>query len=249
MDIIRAHLKAAFEKPGCPVCRLCQEAEIAYIRTLLYDYVNDGLTRLGFIHSQGWCPRHAWLLQASEQLDWGDGLKTAIIYESVASLVQKNLSAYLTRYPAAATPESYASHEQECGEWRRGLRRLGDVVAGWFGKRPPDLASTNRLLARLSARAECPVCEVIAGKESLIVAKLADGVLDARFRAALRASDGLCLPHLREALACSPSEEATHLLVEAADEKLTLLLAHLRGYIDKHRWQDRTLLCAEEKVA
>ena len=77
MDIIKTNLKAAFEKPGCPICRLRQEAEIAYIQTLLYEYVNDGYTRLGFVRSRGACPWHAWLLQASEQIDWGDGLKTA----------------------------------------------------------------------------------------------------------------------------------------------------------------------------
>jgi hypothetical protein len=249
MDIIKANLKAAFEKPGCPICRLHQEAEIAYVQTLLYEYVNDGFTRLGFVHSQGLCSHHAWLLQACEQSDWGDGLKTAIIYESVASLVHKSLIAYLEGCPPESELASPPVRKKESRGWHRWRAQLRAVFARWLMRRPSAPSSANRLLVQLAPRAECPICEAIQGKEALMVAKLAHEILDLRFWAALRASDGLCLPHLRKVLACSPKEEATHLIVKMADEKLTPLLAHLRGYIDKHRWQDRGLLYPEEKAA
>ncbi len=248
MDIIKANLKAAFEKPGCPVCRLCQDAEVAYIQTLLLDYVNDGLTRLGFVRSQGLCAYHAWLLQAAEQLDWGDGLKTAIIYESVASLVHKSLSAYLSKHPPLTMPPALPLREKPEG-WRGRLARWGDTLAKWLSIRRPPPASPDGLLAKLAPRGECPVCEATQGKEALIVAKLAEGILDPQFWAAFRASEGLCLVHLRQALACSPREEASRLLAKVAHEKLSVLLTHLRGYMNKHRWEDRTLLRPEEKAA
>lgn len=59
MDIVKANLKAAFAEPGCSICRLRQDAEVAYIQTLLLDYVNDGFARLGFACSQGLCSHHA----------------------------------------------------------------------------------------------------------------------------------------------------------------------------------------------
>jgi len=248
MDIYRANLKVAFEKPGCPICRLRQESEMAHIQRLLYDYVNDGVTRLGFVRSQGLCADHAWLVQASEQSGWNDGMKTAMIYESVVSLALQSLSAYLKEH-CRRVGQASAPVQLESNGWRRWLAGQKAMVSRWSGKRPTVSPSLTRLLARLAPRAECPVCEAVQGTESLIVAGLADGVLDERFEEAFRASDGLCFRHLRQALVCSPSEDASYLLVQAAEEKLRPLLEYLRGYIDKHRWEDRSLLYPEERAS
>jgi len=249
MDIYSANLKAAFEKPGCPVCRLRQEAETAYIHRLQHDYVNDGVTRLGFVRSQGLCADHAWLFQASEQLGWNDGLKTAIIYESVASQVLQSLSTHLRKHRQLAGAASVSVQTKKPGGLYGWLARQKAIVDRWSGKRPPMPSSVAHLLARLEPQAKCPICEAIQGTESLIVAKLANEVLDPRFAAAFRASDGLCFPHLRQVLACSPSEDAAYLLVQAAQEWLVALLDHLRGYLDKHRWEDRSLLDPQESAA
>ena len=45
------------------------------------------------------------------------------------------------------------------------------------------------------------------------------------------------------------SDRPAYLLVQAAQEWLVALLDHLRGYLDKHRWEDRSLLDPQESAA
>ena len=97
MDLITLGLKLAFEKPGCPLCRLRQETEYRYLYHLLYESVTDGTTRQLLVRSKGFCPRHTWLCQATELEQWGDGLGTGTIYEDQASRILSMLLDFLTR--------------------------------------------------------------------------------------------------------------------------------------------------------
>ncbi|MHB0858047.1 MAG: DUF6062 family protein [Anaerolineae bacterium] len=232
MDIVRSNLVVAFEQPGCPACRLRLQAERQHLMTLLHEYVNDGATRVALVSSDGPCPRHAWLMQEYEQSPWDDGLKTSILLESVAARVSESLENYLGR-PAPTS---------EGGGWRRGLAarlgRLGCLGQALALRVVPARAAAD-LQSRLAPSRSCPICENVEGRDRGHVSKLVRELDDIHFRALYATSDGLCLPHLRLALACSPGEESSRWLIQGAHNHLERLLSEVRSYMHKHRWQHR----------
>lgn len=231
MELARINLREALAQPGCPACRLRECWESEYLQMLLADYVTDGTTRLALVRSMGLCPRHAWDLQAAAQQQWRDGLKVAILYESVGLNVYRILSAYLAKQGEDDLGMNQPRRSY-LRDWlvRRG--RLGRALAARLF--PPRVA--GELLEHLAPRQECPMCEMAERREQLLLRSM---LSDSQCLARLAASDGFCLPHLRRALAYAPNEGAAHRLVAVASGQLRELLAHLREYQDKHRWQDR----------
>lgn len=228
MSIAGAQLKEALAEPGCPLCRLTQEAERYHIELMLREYVTDGAVRLGVVQSRGMCPRHAWALQAIEQLGWDDGNKTATFYESVALEALHALDSY-SPDPAQA---------ERADRLRAWLRRQGRI-GHWLARRLLPVSSTEKLVAALAPQAPCPLCQVNERIAAMHLTRLWAGLGDPAFRDALAASDGLCLPHLRFALANAPTDAAAQELVTISRAHLDALLTHLQGYMEKHRWQDR----------
>jgi len=87
MDLIGLRLKEAFEKEGCPICRLLEEFEDSEIETILYEHVNDPEVRERFKKSLGLCTRHAWkVLQTSKSNPFLGPLGVATIYEHMLGL-------------------------------------------------------------------------------------------------------------------------------------------------------------------
>ena len=50
----------AFDKEGCPVCRLMAEYSLSYLDTFFYEQVNDVGIRRKLRASRGFCNWHAW---------------------------------------------------------------------------------------------------------------------------------------------------------------------------------------------
>lgn len=226
MDLITLGLRLAFREPGCPICRLRQESERRYLFNLLYENVNDAATRLHLVHSQGFCPEHAWGLQAIEQQKWSDGMGTGIIYEDLTGRLLGILSDYLSQGNLARHKDNAKS-----GEHSTKLDRL----RGWLERQ----GQVGHLLARLSASGSCRACEIADRAEETNLTWLVRQMADPEFRTLYATSDGLCLPHLRRALARAEDEETVCFLGKVAADKLTLLLADLREYGRKHIWQNR----------
>lgn len=87
-EAVYHNLQAALAQPGCPVCRLAQQAVHDYLKSVLYESVNDIKTRDRLRAAQGFCRRHAWLLPG-----FRDPLAIAIIYRDVANQAGKDLAA------------------------------------------------------------------------------------------------------------------------------------------------------------
>ncbi len=83
--IVQASLEGAFEEPGCPMCRLLLKQEERWLTVILAESVVDLGIRRRIGASWGFCRRHAWAMAA--RTDLGGPLATAIIYESLASLL------------------------------------------------------------------------------------------------------------------------------------------------------------------
>ncbi len=223
-------LRQAFREAGCPICRLRAKMDGRHLYNLLYENVTDGTTRMHIARSKGLCQEHAWELQAIEQEHWGNGLGVGIIYEDLASHVVGTLSAYL-----AANPEPRAARQARL---RERLERSG-FIRQWLGRRLLRPSPADSLLESLAAVEPCRVCELIGGLVEIKVGWLVEELADPEFLALYAASDGLCLPHLRRALALARDEEAVRWLAEVALNRLAPLAADAAEYVRKIDWSNR----------
>lgn len=230
MNLTLINLKLAFGLPGCPLCRLSQQAERRYLFHLLYENVNDGGTRWHLVRGWGLCPEHAWALQAIEQEHWHDGLGVSIIYEDLAGRLLRILRSYLDKNPSSRA-------DRQTG-LRRGLEhsgRLGRWLARWLLPATPG----SSLAAQISAVERCYACHLLGSLAEGDLHALLRGLADPEFRGAYSASDGLCLPHLRRVLASAEDERIVRFLVEVATAKLAPLVDDLGEYVRKHDWNNR----------
>ncbi len=89
------------------------------------------------------------------------------------------------------------------------------------------------LADRLEAERQCPCCESLDGSLSRYAEALAEFARDPTLLDAFRASDGLCLPHLRAALRQIDKNEDVELLVNIQKATWGKLRAELELYRDK----------------
>jgi hypothetical protein len=199
----------ACAQPGCPLCRLSDAVVQRYLDAILYEAVNDPPTRAVLTRSQGYCNDHAWRLT---QATGGAALGVALIYRGL-----------LTDIGAALDGARY--------DQRRSLFK-------------PDRDSPRRVAAGLpprSLQAElgCPACAQRDQMEALAARALVEALArrDALMQAALAASAGLCLVHLRAALALAPNTAAFDFLRDDARQHLARLAAELSEYIRKNDYR------------
>lgn len=235
VDLITVDLKLAFRQPGCPICRLRTRSAERYISTLLWENVNDGETRMHIVRSLGFCHTHAWQLQQMEASAWGDGLGTGIIYEDLTKRAVAGLDVYLRDRERKA-----ASLHARSSRWWHWLTHIGDRWRRWF-RQPTVVLTENHLPTGLMPQAPCRVCQISARNEAAYLEWLVRGCIHPEFCEWYRASDGLCLDHLRQALALAEQEQpdVALLLARTARDRLHRLAGELQAYIRKHAWESR----------
>jgi hypothetical protein len=220
MSLIDVDLKFALEKPGCPICTLREKAERRYIGSMLHEYVNDGETRHHIILSLGYCPEHIWQTGALEVELQGDPLGNTIIYEHLVRVTAGRLRHYADRAWQRSFPR-----------WRR-----------WLGRLWPPLV---RVPApdELQPQARCRVCQSgdSTARSHLHWLLEALSIADDGFRELYARSEGLCLPHLRQALETAAWEDRTgvEFLIAGAFSRLNRLQHDLAEYSRKRSWQFR----------
>jgi len=233
MSLILVGLEDALRRAGCPICRLRQRTERRYLYNLLYESITDGPIRERLAHALGFCPEHAWLLQAVEQEEWRDGLGTGILYEDLLGRIQAPMQGYLA--PGAKSEQAPLSHWQRLARWLHKYGRLGR----WLALQLDAMTPARRLLALLTPLERCPACVAGEQTETTDIIWLVDNLQDSAFRALYAASDGLCLPHLRAALARTQDDTSARLLVEVSAGRLQQLRTDLSEYVRKFSWQYR----------
>ena len=213
------NLLDAFAKPGCPICGLGLAAVVRYFGVLDYEAAGDPGVRLRLRATQGFCAQHAHQLVEEAHV-----LAVATIYaEVLPDLIETLRTLPFRRRPLLGGLTA---------RLRPGVD--GSRVAG-----NPHLAPT----------APCPACDVLAKTEEMLVSTLLDSLGEAAFRDTFAASDGLCLPHLRQALGRATNERAFAALRDAALAQEERLLAQLREIIRKHDYRFREQLVGEERGA
>mgnify|MGYP005866765315 CR=1 FL=1 len=182
-------LRDAFAQPGCPFCTLEAEYTNLFIDGLLYEQVNDPGLRAKIRQARGFCQKHAQGLVRS-----GASLGVAIMMRDVLREVLRAMDKSAFQAPPGLS-----------------LVRLRELV----NPRPP-LVATAEAVNALSPHTECPVCAHIGRLEEGWYGALLENLLgDDGLIHAYQASDGLCLPHFRGALARARQEAAFTALVDA----------------------------------
>jgi hypothetical protein len=183
-------LSDAFQERGCPICRLLAQSAERYLDAVLWEQVNDPTLRAELNQARGYCQEHGWLLVRP-----GAALGTAILMKSVLHTLLEVL----------------ASNPVEGGSvsiWEGLKRTLNEDHAS---------EGTARLVGALAPQKACPVCRHVQTMErhylTTLVAHLdgPEGLADA-----YRASDGLCVAHLRTALARASRPAAEELVAMQA---------------------------------
>jgi hypothetical protein len=199
-------LRQAFGEPGCPVCRLLVRNADRYVETVLWEMVTDVDAREKFRQTQGYCREHAWLLARR-----GASLGTAILMLDVLEQAMRVLE--------ADRPDQRPSFSQQ-------LRQK-------FNRSQPDEAAVG-LAAELAAQHPCPVCLHLRQTEAYLLTALVEHLTGPdSLVPAYRASDGLCLPHLRLVLSRLPDGAALENLVRAQLDAWQRLRTELREFIRK----------------
>ena len=205
-------LKQAFAEPGCALCRLLIDHADGYIQATLWELVNDIDGRVELNKARGYCNPHAWML-----VRHGASLGAAILMDNIVLVAMREMEK--------------AKFETQPGF---SLRQM----FGALGSAQPS-GATAGLVEALGPQTHCPVCVAVDKSEDYFLTALinhlaaVDGLAEY-----YKKSDGLCLPHLRKALARVSNETTYNALIEAQMAVWTDLRAHLAEFIRKkdHRF-------------
>ena len=209
----------ACAEQGCPVCRLTLRAVARAIERVDYEYVNEPDVRAKVERTWGFCNVHA-----QQWLREGHVLGVALVYDGILARVQ---------------PEVEDARSNE----RAGLL---SGLAARFGRGKPRSACEL-----LRPEGGCPICRERDEAELQLVRVLGEGLAESaeEFRAAIRQSDGLCLPHLRLALCVLGEAETGAALRAAALAHQERLMRQLREIVRRHDYRFRDEPSGEERGA
>ncbi len=176
-------VRDAFGRGGCPLCSLAAAAADRYLERLVADSVTDPDTRIDFAAAHGLCNPHAWQLVGG-----GSASSIAILYRSLLNDAMRAL---------------------EAGEAARGETS----GLGWLWRGLTTQAAASISARELSPSRTCPACRARDERAAMMGGVLLDHLANTDLADAYRASDGLCLPHLRLALGRTPNADARTRLV------------------------------------
>ena len=209
-------LLQACNKPGCPVCRVEQEAVERYLDSLLYESVNDIQVREHLRASLGFCREHARL---AVEKNLGNALGFAIIYQDVINNTLKQLGSQ------AELPRT--------GRWSTLLKRIPEQVS----------ETVRRVLYAFTPQKHCMVCQKRDRTLHIIISSLTENLREPEMTEALQTSDGLCIPHLKKAFESVTDPDACDFLLSIHRKKLEGLRAELLEFIRKndYRFKDEVM--------
>lgn len=219
VSLDRIELLAALDHPGCPLCRVADDAGGRYLRHFLHEFVLDVGIRAKLHRAYGFCREHAWELQRLEAALYHDNMGTATVYEDLARGVARAI---------------------------RAQAPSGRVAAGWL-HRERERTSRPRMLAPTGPCPACGAALFKVGYLSeLLVRRLP---ADEEVRMKFQNGFGLCLPHFRVALGVATSEEERRILVEVEAQKFEALAAQLDTYARRLSWNHRHEPIGEEQTS
>lgn len=223
-----SNLLEAIKKPGCPVCRIFRQASERALKSFLWENVNEPDVRQGILNSYGFCPMHTRVMVAREMVTSSLPLGTNIIYEHLGRVVANELKGL--RPGSAAGAINGLS-----GGVRRALHKAGLSKKG----------------GPLHPRGVCPACTAgNNGAMNALHVLCEESQKQGEVLTAYLASDGLCLPHLREGIERHAGKfpKAIQLIIDETVRRLEAQSKDMKEYIRKANWayRDEKLSEAED---
>ena len=205
------NLLEACHADGCPICRLEQDSVERYLDNQFYENVNSPKWRDQLRASLGFCREHAWL-GVSRRL--GDALGYSIIYHDLLNSILRQWQDEESPAPPARRRTSFR-------------RQIPEPVRNLI----------ERVRNSLTPRKVCPVCEHRNQTTHSLLSVLVEELKTPEMVDALQTSEGLCLPHLRQALDQIKNASEAETLLKVHREKLEGLRAELAEFIRKNDYQ------------
>jgi len=182
-------LRDALAEAECAICRLRGKAADQYLESLLWESVNDPEVRHDIRQAHGFCHEHSWRLARHRA-----SLGATIITNDVLRDVLRTMD----EAQFQALPILSLRRTQEARDPKRPAAATADVVA------------------RLTPQQPCPVCVEAEKMERIYLSSLIENLLgEEGLLATFQASEGLCLPHLRQAMTQVRDETVFKALVNA----------------------------------
>jgi hypothetical protein len=209
-------LRDALAHSDCVICNLSAEATDQFLESLLWESVNDPEVRDKIRQARGFCSDHSWRLARHRE-----SLGATIIMNDVLRDTLRVME---------------DAHFQEPP-----LLSLRRTQAALHPKQPA--AATADLVAQLSARQRCPACVEAEKMESVFLSTLTENLLgEDGLLADFESSNGLCLPHFRQALTRVRDEAIFEALVEVQRTIWERLVGQLSEIIRKadYRFQNES---------
>ncbi|MDP9351939.1 MAG: DUF6062 family protein [Chloroflexota bacterium] len=117
------------------------------------------------------------------------------------------------------------------------------------GRLGNPFTARERTPVALAAHQECAACRSLADTEQRMIAAVLSGLRAEEFRTAYEHSRGLCVPHLRVALAEAPDEDLFATLTDLAVARHKALAEQLREIIRRHDYRYSEEPSGEERGA
>ena len=203
-------LLEACQESGCPVCRMEQHSVERYLDNHFYENVNSPKWRDKLRASLGFCHEHVWLA-VNKRL--GDALGFSIIYRDVVNHILSDLD----RGRAAQPSRGFVAKMRQVPEGARTL--------------------IENVLSAITPRKRCPACDYRDETTRATLSILLEGLKSIEMKDALKASHGLCLPHLRQALEHVRDATVSETLLDLNRSKLERLRSELDEFIQKNDYQ------------
>ncbi len=203
-------VKEALSNSGCPVCQLETQTAEAAIDSLLWESVNDVPTRHRLNAARGYCRTHA-----AKMVRNGAALGASILMGGVLRTVTEILSnATFQGSPGLAMRQKLP-----------GFNHRGNPA-------------TAALAKTLSPQIECPVCTLQSAAgvrylQTLVESFIGEDALVNDYRR----SDGLCLPHFRQALGFVTDEATFNSLIDAQLHIWRQLTQQLDEFVRKNDYR------------
>ena len=210
------NLKDALRQSGCPLCRLRLTAETRYLKSLLWEHVNDVGTRIRLTQSLGACGRHARQMLQMEVTGWDMPLGNSIIYEGLAKVASFKLREV----------RALAEKRARRGNAQRAMARL-------VGRGERD----ERLDRPLAPEKGCRVCEMGQESELYHAEALLQMLDEQEYQELYGRSEGVCLPDLRLLLQVAGPGGGLQYLLDQSEQRLRELETDLREFARKQSYQ------------
>jgi hypothetical protein len=210
-------VRDALAGAGCPVCRLKARDGDQYLDSLLDESVNDPAVRHELREARGLCRSHAWQLVRPAA-----PLGIAIIHRDIIKTALRALDGARFQSPPLLS-----------------VQRIQETLDA----QKPATATAD-LVGQLEPRRACPACQLEEKMEGIYLGTLVENLTgDEGLLDGFKSSAGLCLPHLRRALAMTRDREAFDALVGAQQAIWGQLEADLGEFIRKsdYRFHEESL--------